>query len=386
MSSIIETTIGALGHYINGRGFKPDEWGESGLPIVRIANLNNPKAPYDYFSGSLNDGHLIDTGDIIVSWSATLDAFRWDRGQAALNQHSFKVVPNEDLVDVDYLFYILKKAMVGLSSLVHGATMKHVTRPEFEGFKVWISSDKAVQRQIAARLKAQLAEVETARKAVQVQLQEVRTLAKKIVDFGFDQFADWQRIGDVAKLQSGYAFKSESFKTSGVRLLRNTNILPGKIYWDEAVYLDKSEADLYPRYVLETGDVLISLDRPLISSGIKVARVGKDDLPALLLQRVGRFLLTPGTIDADFLYLFLQSTRFIDAISGHDQSLGVPHISPSQVESIEIPRISLDQQRNIVASLDQQLAEANVLQNALEQQLHDLDALPQRILAQAFEN
>jgi type I restriction enzyme S subunit len=202
----------------------------------------------------------------------------------------------------------------------------------------------------------------------------------------FDEFVEWQPISQVAKVQSGYAFKSERFKPSGIRLLRNANILPGEIYWDDVVYINPSEASRYPSYVLEEGDILISLDRPLISSGIKVARVSETDLPALLLQRVGRFLLRSTEIDADFLYAFLQSSRFIDAISGHDQSLGVPHISPGQVESVEIPILPLEDQCSIVVHLKQQLAEADALRTALEQQLRDLDALPQRILAQAFEN
>lgn len=241
------------------------------------------------------------------------------------------------------------------------------------------------QRQIAARLKAQLVEVETVRQAAQAQLRDAALLRTKLIDSVFDGCAERQPIAAVAKVQSGYAFKSEDFKTSGVRLLRNTNILPGKVYWDSAVYLEESAASRYPGYALEEGDVLISLDRPLISSGIKVARVGEEDVPSLLLQRVGRFLLKPGAIDPGFLYAFLQSSRFIDAISGHDQSLGVPHISPEQVESVELPLLSLHEQQQLVSRLQSQLAKADALRAALDVQHHELDLLPSRILAEAFE-
>ena len=84
----------------------------------------------------------------------------------------------------------------------------------------------------------------------------------------FGGVSDKQSIGSAAKLQSGYAFKSESFKTNGIRLLRNANILPGKVYWDEAVFLNEADGSKYPCYALNDGDVLISLDRPIISSGI----------------------------------------------------------------------------------------------------------------------
>lgn len=191
------------------------------------------------------------------------------------------------------------------------------------------------QRQIAARLKAKLAEVETARQAAQTQLREATSLKKRALESLFSSIQNWSHIGDAAKLQSGYAFKSDNFKTSGVRLLRNANILPGKVYWDDAVLLSESDAVNYPNYALSAGDVLISLDRPIISSGIKVARIGANDLPALLVQRVGRFLIDPQKLDADYLYAYLQTDLFISKISGHDQSLGVPHISPSQVEAID---------------------------------------------------
>ncbi|MFZ2235995.1 MAG: restriction endonuclease subunit S, partial [Dokdonella sp.] len=200
----------------------------------------------------------------------------------------------------------------------------------------------------------------------------------------FAGFADWRPIGSVAKLQSGYAFKSESFKTSGVRLLRNTNVLPGKVYWDDTAFLSNEDGERFPGYALVSGDVLISLDRPLISSGIKVARVGENDVPALLVQRVGRFLLNSEEVDAEYLYAFLQSARFIAEISGHEQSLGVPHISPTQVEAIELPLPSIAEQRSLSSRLKAQLAEVDAIQQAAAARLAEIRRMPQRLLAQAF--
>jgi hypothetical protein len=113
--------------------------------------------------------------------------------------------------------------------------------------------------------------------------------------------------------------------------------ITAKVYWDDAAFLSQEDAQRFPAYTLAAGDVLISLDRPVISSGVKVARVCETDVPALLLQRVGRFILDPCQIDPAYLYAFLQTSIFIAEVSGHEQSLGVPHISPAQVEAIQIP-------------------------------------------------
>lgn len=241
------------------------------------------------------------------------------------------------------------------------------------------------QRQIAARLKAQLAEVETARQTAKAQLRNVAALKKKALESLFTNIPNWVPIGDAAKLQSGYAFKSDNFKNSGVHLLRNANIRPGKVYWDDAVFLSECDSVKYPGYALSTGDVLISLDRPIISSGIKVARVGANDLPALLVQRVGRFLIDPQKLDADYLYAYLQTDLFISKISGHDQSLGVPHISPAQVEAIEIPLPEISVQRELSKQLNDVTNTWQVAVAAMQSQLNDLSKLPKAILAQAFE-
>lgn len=266
-----------------------------------------------------------------------------------------------------------------------GATFVEVSKSALEGFEVSFPADVDEQRRIAARLKAQLAEVETVRQAVQAQWREVQALKSKALEAVFSGIEAWQPIGCAAKLQSGYAFKSDAFKPGGVRLLRNANILPGTVYWDEAVFLSVEEAKRYPAYVLRQGDVLISLDRPIISSGVKVARIGEDDLPALLVQRVGRFLLDPEKLDADYLYAFLQTDLFISEISGHEQSLGVPHISPSQVEAVEIPLPEISIQRQLTKQLNDIANAWAGATKAIRSQLNDLSLLPQKILAQAFE-
>ncbi|WP_051424526.1 restriction endonuclease subunit S [Pseudomonas sp. URMO17WK12:I4] len=285
--------------------------------------------------------------------------------------------------DLDWLAYNLKH--LNLAELNKASGVPGLNRDDAYKQKVWLPETKNEQYQIAAYLKAQLAEVETARQASQTLVWDAKLLKTKIVDSTFGELRDWQPIAAVAKVQSGYAFKSQDFKTSGVRLLRNTNILPGQVYWDEVVCLDENEATRYQSYALEEGDILISLDRPLISSGIKVARVETADLPSLLLQRVGRFIPKPGAIDPGFLYAFLQSSRFIGAISGHDQSLGVPHISPGQVESVELPCLSLDEQRRIVTRLYVQLAEADSIAQTAAMQLAEIERLPQKLLARAFD-
>lgn len=244
----------------------------------------------------------------------------------------------------------------------------------------------ARQRAICDAVADQLVEVGAAKRAVEAQRLEAGLLKKRALESVFAGLENWVPIGTFGKIQSGYAFKSETFKRSGVKLLRNANILPGRVYWDNTVHITYEEAERFPTYKLSAGDVLISLDRPVISSGIKVARVSETDLPALLLQRVGRFILDPRQIEPSYLYAFLQTDFFIAEVSGHEQSLGVPHISPAQVEAIRLPVPDLASQRLLAEKLTGITDSWTAATEALRRQAEDLGVLPQRLLAQVFKD
>jgi type I restriction enzyme S subunit len=132
MSRWPKRPLGEVAKFINGRAFKPSEWSSDGVPIIRIQNLTDHNAPSNFFSGTYDERHLVKKGDLLVSWSATLDAFIWNRGSAVLNQHIFRVTPSPEVISTTYLFYALKSVMEDLRAQTHGATMKHITKGPFE--------------------------------------------------------------------------------------------------------------------------------------------------------------------------------------------------------------------------------------------------------------
>ncbi|MBX9948751.1 MAG: restriction endonuclease subunit S [Candidatus Obscuribacterales bacterium] len=160
----------------------------------------------------------------------------------------------------------------------------------------------------------------------------------------------WVYLGQVAALQPGYAFKSSMFVDDGIKLLRGTNIIPGDTRWEDTVHLDQRSAENYSDYLLNDGDIVIAMDRPLISSGLKVAQLTSKDLPSLLLQRVGRFKLECA-IDRDFLFFFLKSNLFIEHITALATGTQLPHISQNDIESARIPLPPISIQTKIVEKL-----------------------------------
>ncbi|MBC7472307.1 MAG: restriction endonuclease subunit S, partial [candidate division SR1 bacterium] len=98
--------LGDIFEMQNGRAFKKEEWVDSGIPIIRIANLNGEKAEYNYFSGIYDNKIEINNGDLLFSWSGTIGTSfgpnYWERGKGVLNQHIYKF--NKKDIEIDTKF------------------------------------------------------------------------------------------------------------------------------------------------------------------------------------------------------------------------------------------------------------------------------------------
>lgn len=286
--------------------------------------------------------------------------------------------------DLQWLAYCLKH--LKLQNLNKAAAVPGLNR--VDAYSIWIPlPPHHEQRRIAAILRERMAAVERARAAAEAQLAAARALPAAYLRAVFEsaEAQEWPRVrlGSVAKVQAGYAFKSEWFIPNGIRLLRNANIFQDYISWQEQVCLPWPRRREFPSYELEPGDIVLSLDRPMVSNGLKVARLSIADVPSLLLQRVARFQLS-GDLEPDFLYTFLHTRTFISEITKHNQSLGVPHISPKQVESVRVPLPSLNQQQRMARDIRTQTERIQQLCDSAMHQLHAINALPQALLRQAF--
>lgn len=149
----VSNTLINIADYHNGGAFKPKDWIEDGLPIIRIEQLNKADAETDKYGGALLPNNFIDTGDLIFSWSATLKVVIWNRGPGALNQHLYKVVPKQGISRL-MLLHILDFNMSKLAGQSQGSTMKHVTRKELSRFKVVYPKRELEQQKVATILGA----------------------------------------------------------------------------------------------------------------------------------------------------------------------------------------------------------------------------------------
>ena len=248
--------MGEVASFINGYAFKPEQWTSFGTPIVRIQNLNNPDAPFNYYNGEVPDKVKIKDGDLLISWSASLGAYIWRGGYAYLNQHIFKVEFDKLNIDKMYLKYAVISNLNTMAGLVHGATMKHIVKKDFDNTCIPVPS-LSTQESIVSELD-KINELISLKKE---QLKDYDNLAQSIF---YDMFGDsvlnekgWEikKLGEICEFKNGINFsKGESgyrYKFLGVSDFQDNKIVNSNSLSD--IHLDENISE---EYMLQTGDVV----------------------------------------------------------------------------------------------------------------------------------
>lgn len=194
----------------------------------------------------------------------------------------------------------------------------------------------------------------------------------------------WASVSQVALLDVGYAFKSSEFKKKGIRLLRGENIEPGALRWLDVQYWPKQKLDSYRSLIVNEGDIILAMDRPLISTGLKIARAKKQDVPCLLVQRVARIRgIAPAM--TSYLFVCLRTLEFIQHLIRGQTGSQLPHISAKGIASFVFPLPPLVEQQRIASEVERRLSVADKVENWIEASLVRADRLRESILHSAFQ-
>jgi type I restriction enzyme S subunit len=177
-------------------------------------------------------------------------------------------------------------------------------------------------------------------------------------ELGIRSDRDWQttKISRICQILSGYGFPSDGFvpMEEGVPLLRGVNVGVNAIDWSEAVSWPRTDVTRYSRFSLRDGDLVLGMDRPWISSGLRIAEMGSTDLPALLLQRVA-CLRVRSEVHLPFVRWALTSSHFKASVEAELTGVSVPHISAEQIGRFRFLLPEYEGQVAIASGLSSQL-------------------------------
>ena len=336
--------LGEVATFVNGYAFKPTQWGESGIPIIRIQNLNNSDALYNYYDGEIPNKYVVEYGDILISWSASLGVYEWKGQKSYLNQHIFKVVFDKIDINKYFLKYAVSSKLNEMLKDAHGATMKHVVKKDFDNTKI-IYPPLPEQSRIVEELDLLSNIIEKKRQ----QLSELDNLAQSIF---YDMFGDpvtnekgWEvkNIKDFANVKIGpfgSLLHNSDYISGGTPLVNPIHMKNESICAEEEFTVSDEKLKELSNYLLQTDDIIM-------------ARRGDIGRCAIVRKKDDGFVCGTGSLFIRLndlcisLYLLkvIRTTTIIEYLVSKAKGATMLNINCKIVEDLPIPLPPLDLQQ-----------------------------------------
>jgi type I restriction enzyme, S subunit len=330
---------------------------------------------------------LAQPGDILISVRAPVGPTNLadqecciGRGLAAIRVKS---------IDRDFLWLFLKYSENALAAKGQGSTFEAINGDDLKTLKVPLYPI-GKQRQIAAQLKAQLSEVDKARQAAETQLQEVSLLTVRHREKVLIQLAGVPRV-PLGELLHGIE-AGKSFKTT--ELIARPDelgvIKVSAVSWNEFLPLEsKAVEDEYQpdeQHRIRKGDLIISRANTLELVGA-VVLVSEDYPMRLLSDKTLRLVIDKEKALPEYLLMILRLSEARAHIEKNatGTSNSMRNISQSSINTIPIPKVTIDKQRELETIFQRFNSEMCLIEKSVKQMLYDINLLPQKILSQAFQ-
>ena len=138
-----------IANFFNGiacQRFRPRE-NESGLPVIKIKEMHDGiTTDTEFVTENIPDKNKVFDGDILFSWSATLEVMYWFGGNGGLNQHIFKVVP-KGYFSNEYVYEQLSAYIINFVKMAEArkTTMGHITTDHLEQSRIVLPPEEVIK-------------------------------------------------------------------------------------------------------------------------------------------------------------------------------------------------------------------------------------------------
>lgn len=378
MSKWKKVKLGDVATYINGCAFKPSDWSFQGVPIVRIQNLTGSFSETNYYDKPYNPKYEINNGDVLISWSASLGVYVWNKGTAILNQHIFKVVFDKINIDKNYFVFAVKSLLEKMEKQTHGATMKHITKPLFDNMSFPLP-EMEEQKKIAARLDA-VSDLLAKQKQL---LAEQDTLIQSLF---YDMFGDLEKqpkfsvkkLSDICQLITDGVHKKPTYTECGIPFISVKDITTGKLCFDQCKFISIEDHNTYcSRCFPEYNDILYT------KVGATYGRAAIVDTHKQFSLYVSVALLKPKKeiIDSIFFKNMLNTAFVKNQADRSIKGIGVPDLHLVEIKKFKVIIPPLELQEKFAAIVEQIESEKSKIKSAIA----ETQTLFNALMAEYFE-
>ena len=343
--------MGEVAEYINGFAFKSEDWTTDGTPIIRIQNLTKTSGSFNHtLKSDVPDKYVVENGELLISWSATIGFFIWKGDRAYLNQHIFKVVTGEN-INKKYLYFLGEMISEQIRLKTHGNTMTHITKNSFNEIEIPLPPLE-IQEQIVSELEGYAAIISGARQVVDNW--------KPTIDGALE--SEFVELGKFCRIQNGYAFSSSEmgeYKEGFLPVIKIGNVgADGVIDTNCKFHAYSKKLD---NFLLAEGDIVIAM------TGATVGKVAS--MPGgtyLLNQRVGKVEMLNDDVSLNYVRLALQSTKFYAYCQATATGGAQGNISAEEILQFKIPIVPIDTQLALSLAVDEERKQISSLRGLID--------------------
>ncbi|MCL2094980.1 restriction endonuclease subunit S [Candidatus Saccharibacteria bacterium] len=356
------------------RGGSPRPIDDYILPIaadgynwLKIGDVN-PDAKYITSVSSkikeegLKKTRLVKAGDFILSNSMSFGRPYITKIDTCIHDGWLTIGEISSELSKEYLYYMLttESIQAKLASLSAGSGVLNLKKETVAGVMIDLPPIDEQEAIVSAlsdcdeSIGSQSAEIVRITELKKGLMQQILSGNLRFKDSDDNDFPAWKdkELGDVTRLQSGYAFKSSAYSEDGdYKVLTIANVQSGKLNIDKINSVKEMPKDIRPQQILSYGDILISMTG-------NVGRVCLVDVKNCLLnQRVGK-IICEDEVSKEYIYMLVSSPQFMSRMENKAQGGAQGNLSTGDILGYEFSLPVLREQQRIAtffSNLDLQI-------------------------------
>ncbi|MDX9918553.1 MAG: restriction endonuclease subunit S [Paludibacter sp.] len=387
--------LGEVCDFQNGFAFQSKLYKESGLPILRITNIQNDEINtkelvfFNTKDYKVNlDRFKVFQGDLLIAMSgATTGKLGINNSETVfyLNQRVGKFIPMKHLNKI-FLYYFLTTKVEESLRIAIGAAQPNLSTEQIYSFEIPLPPLPEQQR-IVSILDEAFAAIAKAKANAEQNLKNARELFDCYLQRVFEIKGEgWEekKLGDLATFRNGMNFtkgsNGEVIKIVGVKDFQQSFYVPFETLEYATIDGKLNETD-----ILKDGDILA------VRSNGNPSLIGRTLLAYGVHENVShsgftiRIRLNTNLLSPIYLCNYLKTKKTRKELIDSGNGVGIKSLNQGSLSSLLIPYPkSLKEQQAIVQKLDSLSTETQKLETVYRKKIADLEELKKSLLQKAF--
>ena len=385
--------LSEIADILNGYAFKSKNYVESGIRVIRIANVQDgyivDDAPCYYPVDTDEDieKYNLFAGDLLISLTGNvgrIGILPADMLPAALNQRVCCLRIDETVVDRKYLFYYLRRHqfMRDCVKASKGVAQLNLSTKWLADYEIPLPTLKE-QKRIVSRIEELFSELDNGVETLQKTKQQLAVYRQAVLKDAFSHITEKKPIREMSSIvTSGSRGWAQYYNDHGAKFVRIGNLTRDRICIDlsDVQFVDLPDGAEGKRTQLQSNDVLVSITADLGSIGLVPDDIGE----AYVNQHIAmiRFL---NPVQGEFMAWYLRSDYGQKDLLKNKRGGGKLGLGLDDIRDSRVPVVSDAEATSIVENIEARLSVCDSIEKTVDTALQQAEAMRQSILKQAFE-